>query len=98
MCMNENLHEPVGSASMPDQTQTACPAPIPCNAHIPAEKRERFNEVALMLERFGQSHLDPELTGFTLELWRRLCRRQTIDCRADGLTFGPLPLSTLSPE
>ena len=34
-----------------------------------------------LLEEFGQAHLNPELTAFTLELWRRICRRQTMDCR-----------------
>ncbi len=34
-----------------------------------------------MLEQFGKTHLDSQLTEFTLELWRRLCRRKTIDCR-----------------
>lgn len=57
------------------------PHPIPDDARIPAEKRERFREVATLLEQFGQTHLDAELTGFAQELWRRLCRRQTTDCR-----------------
>ena len=75
--MNENLREP----PMPEQQQAAYAGPVPGNARIPTEKRDRFNEVALSLGRFGQSHLDQELTGFTLELWQRLCRRQTLDCR-----------------
>ena len=65
----------------PRKLPPAPPRHIPSNDRIPKEKRERFNEVAALLEQFGQTHLDPELTGFTLELWRRLCRRQTIDCR-----------------
>ena len=79
--MNEDRGEPVADAPVPELSPTVGPAPVPCDVRIPVEKRERFEEVALMLDRFGQSHLDPELTGFTLELWRRLCRRQTIDCR-----------------
>lgn len=47
---------------------------------IPSERLERFNEVANLLEQFGQQHLDAELTGFTLELWKRLCRRKAPDC------------------
>lgn len=37
--------------------------------------------MAALLVQFGQSHLDAELTGFTLELWARICRRQNPDCR-----------------
>lgn len=47
---------------------------------IPAERRERFQEVAALVEQFGRQHLDEELTGFALELWNRLCRRKTPDC------------------
>src|SRR2546426_11669069 len=47
---------------------------------IPADRSERFNEVARLLEQFGQQYLDPELTGFTLELWTRLCRKKAPDC------------------
>src|SRR2546427_5551775 len=52
------------------------------NTHdrIPSDHLERFNEVAAVLHQFGQQHLDPELTGFALELWKRLCRRKTPDC------------------
>ena len=48
--------------------------------HISEARRERFAEVAALLEQFGQTHLDPELTGFMLELWKRLCRRKAPDC------------------
>lgn len=48
--------------------------------HIPAAHRARFDEVAALLAQFGAQHLDAELTGFTLELWRRLCRRKAPDC------------------
>jgi len=48
---------------------------------IPLEKRERFSEVAAGLESFGAAHLDPELKGFVLELWRRICRSKRLDCR-----------------
>lgn len=47
---------------------------------IPAARRERFREVAALIEEFGRQHLDPELTGFVIELWRRICRRQKPDC------------------
>jgi len=66
---------------MPEQAPTASADPVSSSARVPTEKQDRFNEVAVALERFGQCHLDSELTGFTLELWRRLCRRQKIDCR-----------------
>ena len=78
--MNENPHEPARSEPSPERTPAAPPRPILSEDRIPKEKRERFSEVAALLEQFGQTHLDPELTGFTLELWRRLCRRQTLDC------------------
>jgi len=84
--MNEDRSEPAAPAPALEPLPTASSAPVPPDVRIPVEKRERFQEVALMLERFGQSHLDPELTGFTLELWRRLCRRQTIDCRRGKAT------------
>jgi len=47
---------------------------------IPSDRRARFDEVAALLEQFGNQHLDAELTGFTLDLWRRLCRRKAPDC------------------
>lgn len=47
---------------------------------IPADRQARFDEVAALLEQFGRQHLDPELTGFTLELWARLCRLKSPDC------------------
>ncbi len=55
-------------------------APPPSNVGIPTAHRARFDEVAALLTQFGQQHLDAELTGFTLELWRRLCRRKASDC------------------
>ncbi|CAN5688163.1 hypothetical protein BH20VER1_BH20VER1_09320 [soil metagenome] len=48
--------------------------------HIPAAHRQRFDEVAGLIEPFGQQHLDAETTGFALELWKRICRRRTSDC------------------
>ena len=53
---------------------------MPTQNRIPSDRSERFNEVARLLEQFGQQCLDPELTGFTLELWTRLCRRRAPDC------------------
>lgn len=79
--MNEEPLEPAKSEPPPEQLLSTPPRPTPGEARIPTEKRERFSEVAALLEQFGRTHLDPELTEFTLELWRRLCRRQTIDCR-----------------
>ena len=79
--MNENPIESASSEPLPERIPTAPPRPILSEDRIPKEKRERFSEVAALLEQFGQTHLDPELTGFTLELWRRLCRRQRMDCR-----------------
>jgi hypothetical protein len=79
--VNENAPEAAGSLPLPEQPRPIPPRPIPADARIPVEKRERFSEVAALLEQFGQAHLDPELTEFTQELWRRVCRRQTMDCR-----------------
>jgi hypothetical protein len=79
--MNENPIESASGEPLPERPPSAPSRPIPSEDRIPKEKRERFSEVAALLEQFGQTHLDPELTGFTLELWRRFCRRQTLDCR-----------------
>jgi hypothetical protein len=76
--VNEAPLEPAKSPLLPEQPVSAPPRDA---SGIPTEKRERFGEVAALLEQFGQAHLDPELTTFTLELWRRICRRQIIDCR-----------------
>jgi Domain of unknown function (DUF6398) len=79
--VNENAIEAASGVPLPEQPRPTPPRPIPADARIPAEKRERFSEVAALLEQFGQAHLDAELTEFTQELWRRVCRRQTLDCR-----------------
>ncbi len=50
-------------------------------SRIPLEKRQRFAEVAGGIERFGAAHLDQELAGFVLELWKRVCRSKRLDCR-----------------
>ncbi|MDO8538843.1 MAG: DUF6398 domain-containing protein [Opitutaceae bacterium] len=47
---------------------------------IPSDRRERFAEVAALVEQFGAQHLDAELTGFAIELWKRICRRKAPDC------------------
>lgn len=47
---------------------------------IPTDRQARFGEVAALLDQFGQQHLDPELTGFTRELWARICRLKAPDC------------------
>jgi hypothetical protein len=49
-------------------------------AAVPAAHRERFREVAALVRQFGQQHLDEELTGFVIELWKRMCRRRAADC------------------
>jgi hypothetical protein len=50
------------------------------NDRIASDRRQRFDEVAALIEQFGGQHLDAELTGFAVELWRRLCRRKAPDC------------------
>lgn len=47
---------------------------------VPKDRRDRFEEVAHHLTAFGGEHLDAELTGFTLELWARVCRRRDPAC------------------
>ncbi len=39
---------------------------------MPLEKRERAAEVAAAIDRFGAAYLDQELTGFALDLWKRI--------------------------
>ncbi len=34
---------------------------------IPLAHRARFDEIAALIEHFGQIHLDAELTGFAIE-------------------------------
>ncbi len=47
---------------------------------IPKDRQARFNEVAALIDVFGQEHLDVELTGFVMELWGRLCRKKDATC------------------
>jgi len=49
-------------------------------SRIPAAHRERFGEVAVLLQQFGEKYLDAELSGFVIELWKRICRRKAPDC------------------
>jgi hypothetical protein len=79
--VNEDAPESTGSQPLPAPLPPTPPRTPPDEARIPAERRERFREVAALLGQFGQAHLDPELTAFTLELWRRVCRRKLLDCR-----------------
>ena len=79
--MNDNPLELARNEPLPERLPSAQPHHNPADDRIPKEKRERFSEVAALLQQFGQTHLDPQLTGFIWELWRRLCRRQTVDCR-----------------
>ncbi len=79
--VNENAPESTGSQPLPAPLPPTPPRTLPDDARIPTEMRERFREVATLLGQFGQAYLDPELTAFTLELWRRVCRRQKLDCR-----------------
>lgn len=54
----------------------------PANAalgRIPLAHRDRFKEVAEMIEQFGSKYLDAELTSFVIELWRRICARKSPD-------------------
>lgn len=53
---------------------------MPTPDHIPAAHRARFDEISALLAQFGTQHLDAELTGYAVELWRRLCRRKAPDC------------------
>ena len=50
-------------------------------AGLESGKQVRYGEVAARLADFGAAHLDPELTGFTMALWQRVCRLKRIDCR-----------------
>jgi hypothetical protein len=50
------------------------------DTQIPLAHRAWFDEIAALIAQFGQIHLDAELTGFSVELWRRLCRRKAPDC------------------
>ena len=79
--VNENAPESAASQPLPAPLSPTPPCTIADDARIPTERRERFREVATLLGQFGQAHLDPGLTAFTLELWRRVCRRQRLDCR-----------------
>ncbi|MCP5519534.1 MAG: hypothetical protein H7A45_20015 [Verrucomicrobiales bacterium] len=63
-----------------EATESSVATPGPEATGIPLDRRERFQEVGGLLLRFGQAHLDAELTEFTMELWRRLCRRRASDC------------------
>jgi len=61
------------------------PSPISAESKsisgLASEKQERYCEVAASIKRFGVARLDPELTGFALELWKRICRLKRVDCR-----------------
>jgi hypothetical protein len=67
------------ATSFPAAPTGASPSESPSRP-IPAPHCSRFNEVAALLAQFGQAHLDAELTGFTVELWRRICRKKSPDC------------------
>jgi hypothetical protein len=51
------------------------------SAGVAEEKQERFCEVSASITSFGAAHLDPELMGFALDLWKRICRSKRLDCR-----------------
>jgi hypothetical protein len=51
------------------------------SARIPAEKKQVHDEIAAGLAGFGQEHVDPELTGYLLALWARVCRTSKLDPR-----------------
>jgi hypothetical protein len=50
------------------------------NDRIPSDRRARFDEIAALIEQFGRQHLDAELTGFAVEVWKRICQRKAPDC------------------
>ncbi|MDA1277906.1 MAG: DUF6398 domain-containing protein [Verrucomicrobia bacterium] len=62
------------------ETRTASSDPESGDPRIPKAHRQRFGEVAALLQQFGEKHLDAELTGFVMELWKRICRRKAPDC------------------
>lgn len=69
--------------STPTLTSRAQAGSLPSTAperRIPDAHRARFAEVAALLVQFGQAHLDAELTGYTVELWSRFCRRRSPEC------------------
>lgn len=49
------------------------------NDRIPSDRRARFDEIATQIDQFGRQYLDVELTGFAVELWKRICRRKAPD-------------------
>jgi len=55
-------------------------SPMCASNRVPSEHRERFEQVARLIEQFGQQHLDAEITGFAIELWKRICRRRVSYC------------------
>jgi hypothetical protein len=75
----QNSSAAQGSCSAGEVQTDSCAARSD-EERIPAAHRERFKEVAALLEQFGQQHLDGELTGFVIELWKRICRRKAPDC------------------
>jgi hypothetical protein len=56
------------------------PPPHAAIGRVPLAHRERFKEVAALIEQFGSQHLDVELASFVIELWRRVCARKRPDC------------------
>ena len=51
------------------------------STRIPVEKKAVHDEIAAALADFGANHLDPELTGYVLDLWARVCRTSKLDPR-----------------
>lgn len=60
--MNGNPMQPAQSKPEPEQPSSSAPRRLPDDARIPREKRERFGEVAQLLEQFSQAHLDCGMT------------------------------------
>lgn len=62
------------------ESSDALPATQNQDPHkIPKDRRQRFKEVADLIEDFAREHLDEETAGFCLELWTRLCRQKAPD-------------------
>jgi hypothetical protein len=86
LCRDELRRRQDQTATLPpDSTPvraapTGASPPEPPDRRIPAPHRARFSEVAALLTQFGRAYLDAELTGFTVELWQRLCRKKSPDC------------------
>jgi Domain of unknown function (DUF6398) len=53
---------------------------MPKPSTVPADRCERHEAVAALLDSFAVQHLDAELTGFVHTLWLLVCRREDPAC------------------